>query len=98
MLIVISSISFPAAPQPCQESSLQLNFIDFTYTEYYIEFYSVRYCQSNTLSTVCSDGVTDEEAALFCQQNGYTRKLFSVLPEMYCCKSIFNVILQQKID
>ena len=70
------------APQPCQESSLQLNLIDSTYTEYYIAFYSVRYCQSNTFSTVCSDGVTDEEAALFCQQDGYTRKLFYVLPEI----------------
>ncbi len=63
---------FNIAPQPCRESSVTYDYVSGTSDTTFI---SPRYCTSETYATVCSDGISDGEADLICQQQGYSGTL-----------------------
>ena len=42
--------------------------------DYYTTFVTARYCVSESYTTICRDGISDEEADIICQGEGYTGK------------------------
>ncbi len=56
---------------PCQESSVTVHIAGSSIeNSIFTIFYAVRYCQNNEYSTLCRNGITDEEAESICLQQG----------------------------